>query len=143
MHAMTGQRTEFKDLLRRRRAELGRSLREMEARCVDPQSGGHAKFGWLSKVERGEPVDTPKEETLKAVSVGYELPEEVVKAAAAAQFLGFNPAIDPAALWSNDLTTRLIVAHAEGMTEEERRQLVDIAETFARKRTQSEGKSGE
>jgi hypothetical protein len=143
MHATTGQRTEFRDLLRRRRAELGRSLREMEARCIDPESGKQAKFAWLGKVESGGSIDIPKEEVIKAVSIGYELPEDVVKAAVAAQFLGYTPTADPAVLWSGDLTTRIIVARAEEMTEDERRQLADIAETFARKRTQSKGKSGD
>lgn len=141
MHAMTGQRTEFRDLLRQRRTELGHSLREMGTRCIDPQSGEQAKFGWLSKIERGEPTDTPKEEVLKAVSIGYELPEDVVKAAAAAQFLGYHPDVDRAVLWSSDLTTRVIVAHAEALTEDDRLQLAEIAETFARKRTQRKGKS--
>ncbi len=141
MHAMTEQRTDFRDLLLRRRAELGRSLREMEALCVDPVSGAQAKFGWLSKVENGKPVDTPKEDVLIAVSIGYGLPENVVKAAAAAQFLGYDPERDPSVVWSGDMTTRLIVAHAEEMSDDERRQLADIAETFARRRAQSEGKS--
>uniref|UniRef100_UPI0036705E4D hypothetical protein n=1 Tax=Paenibacillus chitinolyticus TaxID=79263 RepID=UPI0036705E4D len=93
MHAMAEQgRTDFNDLLRERRAELGISLRELETRSVHPESGTQAKFGWLSKVENG------------------------------------------------DLTTRLIVARVEEMSEEDRRQLAEIAETFARrKRSSSEG----
>lgn len=147
MHAMTERRFDFRDLLRQRRAELGLSLRDMEARSVDPDSGAQAKFGWLSKVENGRPVDTPKEDVLKAIVIGYGLPERVVKAAAARQFLGYDPAEDPSVMWSGDLTTRIIVARAEEMGEEERRQLAEIAETFARRKAQrSEGpesKSGE
>jgi transcriptional regulator with XRE-family HTH domain len=140
MHAMTEQRTDFTDLLRQRRAELGLSLREMEARCVDPASGVQAKFGWLSKVERGQPVDAPKPELLKALSIGYRLPEDVLKAAAARQFLDYDPGTDSSVLWSDDLTTRIIVAHAEEMSEEDRRQLAEIAETFARRRAQRKDK---
>lgn len=139
MHAMTEQRFDFRDLLRQRRAELGLSLRDMEARSVDPASGAQAKFGWLSKIENGKPTDPPREDVLLAVSVGYGLPESVVKAAAAKQFMGFDPASDPTVMWSGDLTTRVIVAHAEGLSDEERRQLADIAETFARRRTQRSG----
>jgi transcriptional regulator with XRE-family HTH domain len=135
MHAMTEQRSDFSDLLRQRRAELGLSLRDMEARSVDPGSGAQAKFGWLSKVENGKPVDTPKEDILKALAVGYGLPEGLLKAAAARQFLGYDPAAESGVVWSSDLTTRLIVARAEEMDEEDRRQLADIAETFARRRT--------
>lgn len=142
MHAMTEQRTDFSDLLRRRRAELGLSLRDMEGRSVNPETGIQAKFGWLSKVENGKPVDTPKEDLIKALSIGYRLPEEVLKAAAAAQFLGYDPASESDVVWSGDLSTRIIVAHVEGMSEEDRRQLADIAETFARRRAQRNGGAG-
>jgi transcriptional regulator with XRE-family HTH domain len=142
MLAMPDQRTDFTDLLKARRAELGRSLREMEARCVDPKSGTQAKFGWLSKVENGKPVDAPKEEVLDAIVTGFELPATVVKAAAARQFLGYDPATDSSVVWSEDLTTRIIVARAWEMSEEDRQQLADIAETFARRRTQRDRDSG-
>jgi hypothetical protein len=135
MHAMT-ERTDFTDLLRQRRAELGHSLREMEARSVDPASGAQAKFGWLSKVENGKPVDAPKEDLLKALSIGYRLPEGVLKAAAAAQFFGYDPAADPTVVWSQDRTTRIIVARAEEMNEEDRQELAEIAEIMARRRAQ-------
>jgi transcriptional regulator with XRE-family HTH domain len=139
MHAMAEQRTDFTDLLKSRRAALGRSLRDMEARSIHEPSGTQAKFGWLSKLETGKPVDTPKPELLEAISIGYELPLDVLKAAAARQFLSFDP--DSSVVWSDDLTTRIIVAHAEEMSPEDRRQLAEIAETFARRRTQREGKS--
>ncbi|MFI1702020.1 XRE family transcriptional regulator [Streptomyces bobili] len=144
---MTEQRTDFRDLLRRRRAELGLSLRDMEARCIDPASGEQARFAWLGKVEAGKPVDIPKEERLIAVSIGYDLPEKIVKAAAAKQFLGYDPVADPSVVWSGDLTTRIIVAHAEDMDEDARQQLAEIAETFARRKAQrnegAESKSDE
>lgn len=136
MHAMTEQRSEFRDLLRQRRAELGLSLMELENRSVDPASGTRVRKPWLSKVELGKPIDVPKEETIKALAAGLDLPERIVKAAAAAQFLGFDPAGDSSAVWSSDLTTRIIVARAEEMTAEDRAQLAEIAETFARRRTQ-------
>ncbi|MFJ2567933.1 XRE family transcriptional regulator [Streptomyces sp. NPDC087568] len=133
------RRSDFTDLLRERREELGLSLREMEARCVDPESGAQAKFGWLSKVENAKPVDAPKVGLLKALSIGYRLPEEILKAAAAAQFFDYDPAADAGVVWSDDRSTRIIVAHVEEMSEEDRRQLADIAETFARRRTQRNG----
>lgn len=143
MHAMTEQRTDFTDLLKARRAELGKSLRDMEKLCIDPDSGEQAKFGWLSKVELGKPVDAPKPERLKAISIGYSLPIKIVQAAMFRQFYGYDPAADSSVAWSEDFTTRVIVARAEEMTEEERRQYAAIAETFARRRTQGDGNSGE
>lgn len=141
MHAMTEQRTDFTDLLRARRAELGLSLREMEAQSIDPDSGEQAKFGWLAKVESGKSVDPPKENRLKAIAAGYGLPLKELGRAASIQFLGYDPAADASVVWSGDLTTRLIVARTEEMTEEERQQFAAIAETFARRRTQREGNS--
>ena len=147
MHAMAEQWTDFTDLLRDRRAELGRSLREMEALCIDPESGEQAKFGWLSKVERGEPVDPPKADRIKALKIGYELPLKVLHLAMFRQFYGYEPGDDPSAVWSKDLTTRVIAARAEEMTDADRRELADIAEIYARRRTQrdddGQGNSGD
>lgn len=140
---MVEQRTDFRDLLKRRRAELGYSLRKMEARCIDPESGEQAKFGWLSKLERGKPAEMPKLEILKALEVGFELPLNVLKVAAMREFLDYDPASDSSVVWSGDLTTRIIVARADEMSDEDRQQLADIAETFARRRTQSGGNAGE
>jgi len=146
MHAMT-ERTDFTDLLKSRRAELGYSLREMEARSRDPESGEQAKFGWLSKVERGLSVDPPKKERLKALSIGYGLPVKILQGAVFKQFYGYDPASDSSVVWSEDLTTRIIAARAEEMSDDDRRQLAEIAETFARRKTQRndgvEGKSDE
>ncbi|MEU8537093.1 helix-turn-helix transcriptional regulator [Streptomyces parvulus] len=134
-----GQRTEFRDLLRQRRADLGLSLRDMEARCVDPGSGAQAKFGWLSKVENGKPVDAPKEELLRALEAGYRIPLDELRAAAAAQFFGLDAANASSGVWSDDRTLRIIVAHAGEMTEEDRQELAEIAEVMARRRAQRNG----
>ena len=143
MPAMTEQRTDFTDLLKARRAELGKSLRDMGDLCIDPGSGEQAKFGWLSKVERGLPVDPPRPERIKALSIGYGLPVRILQGAVFKQFYGYDPASDSSVVWSDDLTTRIIVARAEEMSDEDRQQLAEIAETFARRKTQrSEGVEG-
>ncbi|WP_237519149.1 helix-turn-helix transcriptional regulator [Streptomyces sp. SID5910] len=135
--AEQGRRTDFSDLLRERRTELGVSLRDMAERCIDPQrSGEQAKFGWLSKVERGESVDPPKEERLRALAAGYQIPLAVLQAAATRQFFGYDPAGDASVVWSGDRTTRLIVARAEEMNEKDRQELAEIAEVMARRRAQ-------
>jgi transcriptional regulator with XRE-family HTH domain len=140
---MVEQRTEFRDLLKARRAQLGYSLRKMEARSIHPESGTQAKFGWLSKLERGKPAEMPSLEMLKALAIGFELPLNVLKATAMREFLDYDPATDSSVVWSDDLTTRVIVARAGEMSDEDRQQLASIAETFARRRTQSDGKSEE
>lgn len=136
MHAMTEQRTDFADLVRQRRAELGVSVRRLAEQSVDPDTGVQVKFGWISKVERGESTDAPAAAVLRALAVGLSLPLRVLQEAAAAQYLDMESFI-----WSGDRTTRVLAAHIEEMTEEERQQLADIAETFARRRTQRDGKA--
>ncbi|MGW2210162.1 helix-turn-helix domain-containing protein [Streptomyces sp. NPDC001781] len=136
---MSEQRTDFTDLIRTRRAELGYSLRELEARTVDEAGEAQVKFGWLSKLERGESVLTPREGAVTILASALGLPERVLKAAAAAQFLGFDPRADPDVVWSDDLTTRIIVARAEEMSEEDRQEFAEIAEIFARRRAQRNG----
>ncbi|CAL9314277.1 XRE family transcriptional regulator [Streptomyces sp. SGAir0924] len=134
MHAMTEQRTDFSDLVRERRAELGISLRELESRALDPETGEQVRFGWISKVEKGRSVDAPAPAVLRALAAGLQLPLRVLQEAAAAQFLDMTSQV-----WSEDRTTRVLAARIEEMTDEERRQLADIAETFARRRTQRSG----
>lgn len=139
MHAMTEQRTDFADLVRQRRAELNISVRKLAEQSVDPETGERPfKFGWISKLERGENTEAPSEAALRALHVGLSLPLRVVQEAAAAQYLGMR-----SFLWSQDRTTRVLAARIEEMTDEERRQLADIAETFARRRTQGDGNSDE
>lgn len=137
MHAMTEQRTDFADLVRQRRAELGISVRKLAEQSVDPDTGTQAKFGWISKVERGESTDAPSAAILRALSAGLATPLRVLQEAAAAQYLDMESFI-----WSQDRTTRVLAAHIEEMTDEERQQLADIAETFARRRTQGNGSGG-
>lgn len=132
--AEQGQRTDFVDLVRERRAELGISLRELEARSIDAATGEQARFGWLSKLERGGSVTPPSEGLLVALSNGLSLPTRVLQHAAAAQFFGL---ITP--VWSEDHSTRVLAARIDEMTDAERAQLSDIAETFARRRAQRDG----
>lgn len=132
MHAMTEQRTDFADLVRDRRAELAVSLRKLAEQSVDPDSDSRpVKFGWLSKLERGEPTEAPSPAVLRALHVGLSVPLRVLQEAAAAQYLEMESFI-----WSQDRTTRVLAAHIEEMSEEERQQLADIAEAFARRRAQ-------
>ena len=135
MHAMTEQRTDFADLVRQRRAELGLSVRKLAEQSVDPETGVQVKFGWISKVERNESTDAPSAAVLRALAAGLSTPVRVLQEAAAAQYLDMESFI-----WSQDRTTRVLAAHIEEMGEEERRQLAEIAETFARRRTMREGK---
>ncbi|MFC8859289.1 XRE family transcriptional regulator [[Kitasatospora] papulosa] len=122
------QRTQLNDLVRTRRAELGISLRQLEARAVHRASGTQAKFGWISKLERGLPTDAPSEELLLALAAGLQLPPSVVRQAAAAQYFGITE------VRSESQAARILVARAEELSEEDLQQLAAIAETFERSR---------
>lgn len=130
------KKADFFDLVRERRAELGRSLRDVEALAVDDVSGVQAKRAWLSKVENGTATEAPSEELLRAVAKGLDLPARVVQEAASAQFFGLSGGV-----WSDDRTTRVLAARIEEMSAEDRRELADIAEIYARRKTQREGNS--
>lgn len=131
------QRTDFFDLVRERRAELGITLRELETRAIDPETGEQAKRAWISKVEKGT-AEAPAEPMIGALAQGLNLPRRVVAEAASMQFFGMG-----AFMWSKDRTTRVLAARIEEMTDEERQEMADIAEIYARRKTQREGKSGE
>lgn len=137
MHAMTEQRTDFADLVRQRRAELHVSVRKLAEQSIDPETDGQpVKYGWLSKLERGENTEAPPPAVLRALAVGLSLPLRVLQEAAAAQYLGLRGEV-----WSSDRTTRVLAARIEEMSDEERQQLADIAESFARRRAQRSGSS--
>lgn len=127
------QRTQLNDLVRNRRAELGISLRTLEARAVDPVSGVQAKFGWISKLERNRPTDAPSEELLLALAIGLQLPPLTVQQAAGAQYFGMTE------LRTTSQAARILVARAEEMSEEDLQQLAAIAETFERARRAAGG----
>ncbi|MGW0545263.1 XRE family transcriptional regulator [Streptomyces griseoincarnatus] len=120
------QRTQLNDLVRSRRAELGISLRQLEERSVDPESGVQAKYGWISKLENGRSTDAPAEEVLCALAVGLQLPARVVQEAAAAQYLGMTE------IRTQSEAARILVARVEEMTDDDLAQLAAIAETFER-----------
>jgi len=134
MHAMAQQRTDFADLVRQRRATLKISVRKLEELSVDPETGTQVKYGWISKLERGESTDAPSPAALRALAVGLSTPLRLLQEAAAAQYLDMQ---DP--IWSKDRTTRVLAAHIEEMDLEERQQMLHIAETFARRKTQRSG----
>jgi len=128
------QGTEFFDLVRERRAELALSLRDLEVLAIDPISGEQAKRAWIAKVEAGTATSVPTVKQIRALAAGLSFPVRVVQESVAAQFLDMSSQVSSA-----DRSTRVLAARMEEMTAEERRQLAEIAETFARKRAQGDG----
>lgn len=126
----TEGRTDFSDLVRTRRLELGISLRELERRAVDPETGEQAKYGWISKVENGKSIDAPTAPRIRALAAGLGLPFRVIKEAVDAQF-GLISEIR-----TEDGTARILVARIEEMTPDEVRQLEELASMTSEQRAQ-------
>lgn len=125
------ERTDFSDLVRLRRAELGIGLRVLRERCIDPETGEVPfSFAWIRKVEKGHPTDAPKLPVLRALAVGLGVPLRVVQHAAAAQYMGVAPDTD--AIWSQDHSARIVVARMSELSAEDRAQLAEMVELFTR-----------
>ncbi|MEV8396342.1 helix-turn-helix domain-containing protein [Streptomyces niveus] len=117
------ERTDFTDLVRNRRAELGISLRELAQRCVDRETQTQLKFGWISKIERGLPIDTPSDIQIRALAAGLDVPVRVIQEAVAAQFLGVVSEV-----WSKDRKARVLVARIEEMSPDDVAAIAALAE---------------
>ncbi|MFE4051202.1 helix-turn-helix domain-containing protein [Streptomyces sp. YIM B13518] len=87
------RRTQFADLIRRRRAELNKGLNAFAEKAVDPVSGVRVTRGWIYRLETGEPVTPPVYEELRALAAACELPVETLQDAAGSQFHGVDPLV--------------------------------------------------
>ncbi|MCX5050979.1 helix-turn-helix domain-containing protein [Streptomyces sp. NBC_00474] len=122
---------ELSDLVRRRRAELRLSLRGFAAACIDPATGEGGLIGhnWVDRLEKGTAVTPPQLPELRALATGLNLALPIVQEAAGAQFMGITPT------YAQSGEARALVTYAEGMTEDQRRQLLAIVEAYDRSRT--------
>jgi hypothetical protein len=127
-------RTDLSDLVRNRRIELGLSGRALHKRCIRPGDTEPA-FGheWLRKLEAADPsVKTPRLPYLEGLAEGLKLPITALQYAAAAQFMGIDPQRD--AVWSSDRSIAVTVARMEQLSAEDRRELAELAEVYARRK---------
>lgn len=127
-------RTDLSDLVRRRRAELGLSGRDLRDRCIDPvTSEVPFSYPWLSKVERAiASVAPPKLPLLRALAAGLGLPLSIVRDAALAQYMGIE--LQDNAIWSADESTRVTVARMEELSPQGRAELAELVEFWTRSR---------
>lgn len=119
------QRSQFRDLIRARRAELGLSLERFAERAVDPETGATVKAGWIHRLEKGEPVTPPELPQLLALAAACELPLERLQDAAGQQFHGVD------SVWSQSGEAKAYVRQLERLSEEQRAQLRLFLDTFA------------
>ncbi|MGW7435653.1 hypothetical protein [Streptomyces sp. NPDC054849] len=127
-NARTPARTDLSDLLRDRRVELRRSLRQVEERTGLREDGTPViKRSTLDNLEKAVPRMswTPRLPELQALARAYELPLARVQDAAGAQFMGID------SVWSSSGRARALVQNAEKLTPRQLELLEELAETFA------------
>ncbi|MFJ2162400.1 helix-turn-helix domain-containing protein [Streptomyces sp. NPDC087856] len=87
------RRTQFADLIRNRRKQLGLGLDAFAQKAIDPVSGTRVTRGWIYRLETGEKVTPPEFEELRALAAAAELPVEALQDAAGSQFHGRDPLV--------------------------------------------------
>jgi transcriptional regulator with XRE-family HTH domain len=117
--------TEFADLIRNRRAELGLSLAQFQERSVDPRTGTQVKSGWVYRLETGESVVPPRKPQLRALAAATDLPLGQLQDAASAQFFGIER------VWSESGEASALVRRAGRLTQDQREQLLRLIDAFA------------
>lgn len=114
----------FRELIRRRRAELNKSLDQFAAAAVDPVSGERVKRGWIHRLESGQPVTPPEVRQLRALAAACELPLEQLQDAAGSQFHGVDPLI------SGSTEAKAYVRKLDQLPAEQRERLLRLIDTL-------------
>jgi transcriptional regulator with XRE-family HTH domain len=127
------RRTDLSDLARKRREQLGLSLREVEERSADPTTGEvRVKFGWYNKLEKADSSQlAPTYVQLEGLAAALDLPLQAIQDHAAAQWLGIEP---KDVVWSSTAEARIVVARMDELSEAERKDLVEFVDLFLRRR---------
>ncbi|MFE1550616.1 XRE family transcriptional regulator [Streptomyces sp. NPDC058718] len=107
-------RPALRELVKRRRAELGLSYVKLALRCVDPESGIQTvKDSWLHRLETGQSVLPPEYPAIVGMAAGLQVPLHVVQAAAGEQFFGIST------VEAGSSRARALLARADRMTPEQ------------------------
>jgi transcriptional regulator with XRE-family HTH domain len=118
------RRTQFRDFIRNRRAELNESLDVFARKAVDPVSGKRVTRGWIVRLESGENVNAPGYEELCALAAACELPVEALQDAASSQFFGVDP------LKSGSSEAKAYVHKLDQLPREQRDNLLRLIDTL-------------
>lgn len=126
MISMAEQETSYalSDLVKRRRAELGLSLRKLAEHCVyaGEQRWTHST---IENLEKRRGVLAPKIADLHALAEGLRVPVGQVQDAAGAQFFGISTTDA-----YGDRRVRVIAHRADSMSSDDLDRFLAIAETF-------------
>ncbi|MFB7866956.1 XRE family transcriptional regulator [Streptomyces sp. NPDC056069] len=119
-------RPALRELVKRRRAELGLSYVKLAERCIDPETGEQTvKDSWLHRLETGLKVIAPEYPAIVGMSKGLQVPLHVVQAAAGEQFFGIST------VESGSGEVRALMAKADRMTPEQLDALARFLEVVA------------
>lgn len=118
------RRSQFRDLIRRRRAALNESLDVFARKAVDPVSGERVTRGWIVRLETGLPVNAPGYEELCALAAACELPVEALQDAAGAEFFGVDP------LRSGSSEAKAYVHKLDQLPADQRERLLRLIDTL-------------
>lgn len=107
-------RPALRELVKRRRAELGLSYDKLAQRCVDPETGEQTvKSSWLHRLETGMNVIPPEYPAIVGLAVGLQVPLHVVQAAAGEQFFGIST------VQAESTRAQALMARADRLTPEQ------------------------
>ncbi|MEV8396198.1 hypothetical protein ACFVAF_34755 [Streptomyces sp. NPDC057596] len=118
------RRTQFADLIRRRRTELNEGLSAFAAKAVDGASGTRVTRGWIYRLEKGETVTPPMFEELRALAAACELPVETLQDAAGSQFFGVDPLV------SGSSESKAYVRKLDQLPADQRERLLRLIDTL-------------
>lgn len=119
-------RTQFTDLLKSRREELGIGLSKAAERSVDPDTGKQVKRGRIYRLEGNEEggITPPDFWELRGLAVGFQLPVERLQDAAGSQFHGRDP------LRSGSGEAVAYVRKLDSLPPEQRERLLRLIDTL-------------
>lgn len=118
------RRTQFADLVKTRREELGLSLAALSDAAIDPETNTRVTSAWIHRLETGKPVVPPDYHQLRAFAAGLRLPLAALQAAAGAQFFGLDT------LYSANGYARALVERLDEMNEDQQRRLLALIDSF-------------
>ena len=125
-HEAPPTRTNLSDVVSARRKELRLSLRAVQDRTVDSETGQPlVRYGWLDRLEKNSTATPPTFEQLAALAMALEVPLGRLQDAAGAQFFGID------VVWSASREARALVERADKMTPAQREQLARLLDAIA------------
>ncbi|MFC8267752.1 hypothetical protein ACFUIZ_18775 [Streptomyces cinereoruber] len=113
---------------RDRRARLGLSLRALEERCVDPETGTSVGRNYLDRLEKDAPnLTPPRAPELRALAIGLDLPLPLLQEAAGYQFHGVTTRT------SASSKAQAFVAQFDELAPEDQDRVLAMLEAYAGK----------